>query len=191
MGFQVTCPPNISCPFFLPLFTPTAFCIHASLTIHESKSISRDNNLDLAAGSSWGLYILRSSLYPDSRQVLSTMGSISGKKIRSYIVEHLDPELGPWSTLEYRSIAQDSAKAGVRFFLSSVPTVMSLPPELRDLESLTIEHRSVEKLFQEDKGRVCLLDPAATVELSPEDGTKFDVFLFGGILGIIPMEQSR
>ncbi|KAF6224043.1 hypothetical protein HO133_010617 [Letharia lupina] len=114
------------------------------------------------------------------------MGSISGKKIRSYIVEHLDPELGPWSTLEYRSIAQDSAKAGVRFFLSSVPTVMSLPPELRDLESLTIEHRSVEKLFQEDKGRVCLLDPAATVELSPEDGTKFDVFLFGGILGDDP-----
>ncbi|KAF6238174.1 hypothetical protein HO173_003808 [Letharia columbiana] len=114
------------------------------------------------------------------------MGSISGKKITSYIVEHLDPELGPWSTLEYRSIAQDSAKAGVRFFLSSVPTVMSLPPELRDLESLTIEHRSVEKLFQEDKGRVCLLDPAATVELSPEDGTKFDVFLFGGILGDDP-----
>ncbi|CAD6584470.1 MAG: hypothetical protein ASARMPRED_001777 [Alectoria sarmentosa] len=59
---------------------------------------------------------------------------------------------------------------------------MSLPPELRDFESLTIEHLSVEELFQEDKGRVCLLDPAATVELSPDDGTKFNVFLFGGIL---------
>lgn len=113
------------------------------------------------------------------------MASLPGGKITSYIVEHLDPELGPWSTLEYRSIAQESAEAGVRFFLSSVPRAMSLPPELRDLESLIIEHLSVEELFQEDKGRVCLLDPAATVELSPEDGTKFDVFLFGGILGMI------
>ena len=112
------------------------------------------------------------------------MGSLLGKKINSYVVEHLDPELGPWSTLEYRSIAQESAKAGVKFFLSSVPKVMSLPPELRHLESLIVEHSSVEELFQEDKGRVCLLDPAATVELSPEDGTKFDVFLFGGILGM-------
>ena len=102
----------------------------------------------------------------------------------SYIVEHLDPELGPWSTLEYRSIAQESAEAGVRFILSSVPKVLSLPSELRDLQTLTIEHLSVEEVFQEDKGRVCLLDPAATVELSPEDGVKFDVFLFGGILGI-------
>lgn len=106
----------------------------------------------------------------------------------SYIVEHLDPELGPWSTLEYRSIAQESAKDGVRFLLSSVPKVMSLPPELRDIETLIIEHRSVEELFGEDRGRVCLLDPAATVELSPEDGTKFDVFLFGGILGMIFIE---
>lgn len=119
------------------------------------------------------------------------MASLTGVEVTSYIVEHLDPELGPWSTLEYRSIAQESAKAGVRFFLSSVPQAMSLPPELRDLESLTIEHLSVEELFQEDKGRVCLLDPAATVELSPEDGTKFDVFLFGGILGMMPMEQLK
>ena len=116
------------------------------------------------------------------------MGSVLGKKITSYIVEHLDPELGPWSTLEYQSIAQESAKAGVRFVLSSVPKVMSLPPELRDLESLIVEHSSVEELFREDKGRVCLLDPAATVELCPEDGTKFDVFLFGGILGMMFME---
>ena len=35
-----------------------------------------------------------------------------------------------------------------------------------------------------DKSRVCLLDPSATKELSPEDGETFDVFLFGGILGM-------
>lgn len=93
--------------------------------------------------------------------------------------------------LEYRSIAQESAKAGVKFYLSSVPKIMSLPPEVRDLESLIIEHSSVEELFQEDKGRVCLLDPAATSELSPEDGANFDVFLFGGILGMMPMEYLK
>ncbi|CAF9914251.1 hypothetical protein IMSHALPRED_001862 [Imshaugia aleurites] len=114
------------------------------------------------------------------------MKSLRGNSITSYVVEHLDPELGPWSTLEYRSIAQESAKAGVRFFLSSVPRNISLPPELRDLECLIVEHLSVEELFQDEKGRVCLLDPAAAVELSPEDGTKFDVFLFGGILGDDP-----
>ena len=113
------------------------------------------------------------------------MRDLPDKDITSYIVEHLDPELGPWSTLEYRSIARESAEAGVRFILSSVPKLFSLPSELQDLKSLTVEHSSVEELFQEDKGRVCLLDPTATVELSPEDGAKFDVFLFGGILGII------
>ena len=119
------------------------------------------------------------------------MASFSSEKTITYIVEHLDPELGPWSTLEYRSIAQESAKAGVIFVLSSVPKVISLPPEFQDLESLMIEHISVEELFQEDKGRVCLLDPAAAVELSPEDGSKYDVFLFGGILGMICLERLK
>lgn len=130
--------------------------------------------------------MLRCSLYQETLQTPSKMKSLRGNSITSYVVEHLDPELGPWSTLEYRSIAQESAKAGVRFFLSSVPRNISLPPELRDLECLIVEHLSVEELFQDEKGRVCLLDPAAAVELSPEDGTKFDVFLFGGILGMSP-----
>jgi ribosome biogenesis SPOUT family RNA methylase Rps3 len=41
----------------------------------------------------------------------------------------------------------------------------------------------VEELYASDKSRVCLLDPAAASDLSPEDGDKFDAFLFGGILG--------
>lgn len=34
--------------------------------------------------------------------------------------------------------------------------------------------------------RVCLLDPKAEKELSPEDGEAFDIFLYGGILGDDP-----
>ncbi|EIW68648.1 hypothetical protein TREMEDRAFT_18879, partial [Tremella mesenterica DSM 1558] len=37
-----------------------------------------------------------------------------------------------------------------------------------------------------NKHRVCLLDPKATLPLSPEDKSKFSVFLYGGILGDDP-----
>lgn len=101
-----------------------------------------------------------------------------------YIVEHLDPEFGPWSTLEYRAIAEESEKQAVKFCLSSLPIELELPSELRGTSNLTIEHRGVEDIFHATKERVCLLDPAASDELSPEDGGKFNVFLFGGILGM-------
>lgn len=105
--------------------------------------------------------------------------------LQTYVVEHLDPELGPWSALEYKTIAAESMQAGVKFVLSMVQIAIDLPAELRALPGLVVEHRSVEKIFI-DKERVCLLDPAAKEELSPHDGKAFDVFLFGGILGDDP-----
>lgn len=99
------------------------------------------------------------------------------------MVEHLDPELGQWSALEYACIARESHALGARFLLSSVPAELSgnLPAELVATEGFEVEQRSVEEIYPKDK--VCLLDPSAQVELSPEDGDTFDVFLFGGILG--------
>jgi carboxypeptidase D len=41
----------------------------------------------------------------------------------------------------------------------------------------------VEAIFADQKSKVCLLDPAAKQELSPEDADIFEVYLFGGILG--------
>ena len=111
------------------------------------------------------------------------MEGIRNNRNRVYVVEHLDPELGPWSALEYQAIAQESASAGVTFCLSSVPRELELPAELREMRSLIIENRSVETVFKDDKERVCLLDPKGKAELSPEDSAKFNVFLFGGILG--------
>lgn len=107
----------------------------------------------------------------------------AGKK--TYVVEHLDPELGPWSSLEYVAIAEESRDAGVRFCLSSVPEQLSLPQRLLDIPGVVVEHRSVEVVYAKQMDRVCLLDPAAAEELRPEDGQKFDVFLFGGILGML------
>ncbi|KAE8454089.1 hypothetical protein EG329_007867 [Mollisiaceae sp. DMI_Dod_QoI] len=105
---------------------------------------------------------------------------------KSYIVEHLDEELGPWSELEYVNIAKESHEAGAQFCLSSVPPSLVLPEALKAVPGFIADGRSVETLYANDKSRVCLLDPSATKELSPEDGEIFDVFLFGGILGDDP-----
>ncbi|MCJ1377651.1 hypothetical protein MMC17_000747 [Xylographa soralifera] len=105
---------------------------------------------------------------------------------KTYVVEHLDPELGPWSSLEYQAIATETAEAGSRFCLSSVSKSLELPKELQNVPTLLIENRSVEEIYKLEKDRVCLLDPAAPSELHVEDAALFDVFLFGGILGDDP-----
>ncbi|KEZ45204.1 hypothetical protein SAPIO_CDS2664 [Scedosporium apiospermum] len=104
----------------------------------------------------------------------------------TYIVEHLDPELGPWSELEYIAIAKESHAAGCTFCLSSLPPTFKTPPSLAAEPAFKSDSRSVEELYGDDKSRVCLLDPSAAKDLSPEDGKTFDVFLFGGILGDDP-----
>ena len=102
----------------------------------------------------------------------------------TFVVEHLDPELGPWSTLEYACIACESHNRGARFLLSSVPAELQMPADLATTKGLEVEQRSVEEIFADRKDKVCLLDPSAKAELSPEDGDTFEVFLFGGILGM-------
>lgn len=102
---------------------------------------------------------------------------------KTFIVEHLDDELGPWSELEYITIAKESNEAGAKFCLSSVPPSLVVPKALQEVPGFTTDGRSVETLYAETKSRVCLLDPSAEKELSPEDGELFDTYLFGGILG--------
>ena len=97
---------------------------------------------------------------------------------KTYIVEHLDEELGPWSELEYVTIAIESRQAGAKFCLSSVSPSLALPEALMAVPGFTAEAASVETLYADDKSRVCLLDPSATNELTPEDGETFHVFLF-------------
>ncbi|KAK2003258.1 DUF431-domain-containing protein [Colletotrichum falcatum] len=105
---------------------------------------------------------------------------------KTYIVEHLDPELGPWSELEYIAIAKETHAAAGTFLLSSLPSSFVVPDKLKQVPAFKAEGRGVEELYAQDKSRVCLLDPAAASDLSPDDGEKFDAFLFGGILGDDP-----
>jgi ribosome biogenesis SPOUT family RNA methylase Rps3 len=106
---------------------------------------------------------------------------MSAKK--TFIVEHLDPELGPWSELEYIAIAKESQATNTAFILSSLPDGFQVPGALQNVEAFTAEKRGVEELYAAKKDKVCLLDPAAAKDLCPEDGETFDAFLFGGILG--------
>ena len=103
---------------------------------------------------------------------------------KTYVVEHLDDDLGDWSALEYQTIAEESAASNAKFCLSSVPNELELPSSIKHIPGMVIEHRSVEEICASAKDRVCLLDPAAKLEMSPEDGKTFDIFLFGGILGL-------
>lgn len=107
---------------------------------------------------------------------------------KTYIVEHLDPELGQWSELEYAAIARETQRSGNTFMLSSLPAEFRVPDKLAEIPAFKAETRGVEDIYGTDelKARVCLLDPQAEKDLNPDDKREFDVFLFGGILGDDP-----
>lgn len=102
---------------------------------------------------------------------------------KTFVVEHLDPELEEWSSLEYAAVASECHDTGTQFLLSSVPESLKLPQNLQQAKGLHVETRGIEEIYADRKDKVCLLDPAAAQDLSPEDGDAFDIFLFGGILG--------
>ncbi|EXL84824.1 carboxypeptidase D [Fusarium oxysporum f. sp. conglutinans race 2 54008] len=89
---------------------------------------------------------------------------------KTFIVEHLDPELGPWSELEYLAIARETQATHGSFILSSLPSTFQVPTDLASNPAFTAEQRGVEELYAANKSRVCLLDPSAALDLSPEDG---------------------
>ncbi|KAK7749172.1 hypothetical protein SLS62_008353 [Diatrype stigma] len=105
---------------------------------------------------------------------------------KTYIVEHLDPELGPWSELEYACVARETQETAndSRFVLSSLSAALDLPDALTRVPAFAAERRGVEDMYPGDaaRARVCLLDPQADEDLAPADAAAFDVFLFGGIL---------
>ena len=103
----------------------------------------------------------------------------------TFVVEHLDPELGPWSALEYKTIADESRREGCSFILSSVPASLLSSHELQSVGA-DVKSESIETYFADRKHRVCLLDPQADKELAPSASQEFDTFLFGGILGDDP-----
>lgn len=104
---------------------------------------------------------------------------------KTYVVEHLDPELEEWQVLEYTTIANECVEANASFKLTGVPQSLleTLPKHLAALATSS----TVEQIYgAEGKNRICLLDPKGASDLAPKDSDDFDVFLFGGILGDDP-----
>ena len=126
---------------------------------------------------------------PDMTALGLQQPATGGGSMKTYVVEHLDPECGPWSTLEYITIAKESTDAGAAFCLSSAPLDLDIPDSVKAVRGFNIDHRSVEDVYHDRKDRVCLLDPAAKEELKPADAEDFDVFVFGGILGTKPITR--
>ena len=74
------------------------------------------------------------------------------KKPKTYIVEHLDPELESWSALEYSTIARETHATGSRFILSGVPPSTPIPPEVAARLGRSLD--SVEKLWTRALGKL-------------------------------------
>ncbi|EDK38817.1 conserved hypothetical protein [Meyerozyma guilliermondii ATCC 6260] len=103
-----------------------------------------------------------------------------------YVIEHMEEGFSEWVILEYTQIIKEVGKENL--ILTSLPSAVTeadIPKRLLDLglQWTTKECVEIEGL---EKNNVCLLDPAAETELTPEDSEKFDFFVFGGILGSHP-----
>lgn len=105
-----------------------------------------------------------------------------------YIIEHMEDGFSEWVTLEYSRIIRDVGKENL--LLTSLPagtTEKDIPSRLLDLGLQWTKEECINidpgKFVKE---KVCLLDPAAEIDLTPEDSDKFEYFVFGGILGSHP-----
>jgi ribosome biogenesis SPOUT family RNA methylase Rps3 len=86
--------------------------------------------------------------------------------------------IGPSSQLHFTSLSQSSIPPLQKYLETTTPSSSS-KAHLHTDPILTL----VEKLGS-TSAKVCLLDPRAPKELAPEDGETFDIFLYGGILGM-------
>jgi len=87
-----------------------------------------------------------------------------------FIIEHLDPKLWKWSSIEYKHIVSIIGKKNVLFTNLNSKNFPSTPKHVMDLEL----------------DRPCILDPFAKKTLTPADAKKFSDFIFGGVLGDNP-----
>ncbi|KAI7889609.1 SAM-dependent RNA methyltransferase [Mucor mucedo] len=102
----------------------------------------------------------------------------------SYIIEHMEDAMHEWCALEYKHMLQKIGPDHL-YFTSLTDKCMNegMPEELKSAKCHQIDVLNLPGVKHEE---ICLLDPAGTSELAPEDGDKFKYFLFGGILGDHP-----
>lgn len=95
-----------------------------------------------------------------------------------FIIEHLEPQVGEWTLIEYTHISKIVGKENLHF---------TNVKDLKDRETLSslgkVSKESVKELGLND---ACILDPESPHLLSPQNARPFKYFIFGGILGDNP-----
>lgn len=107
--------------------------------------------------------------------------------IMKYIIEHMEEGFSEWVTLEYSQIIRDVGADNL--ILTSLPASTSEKDIPERLLALGLQWTTKECVAIDggvETTRVCLLDPGSDEELAPQDASKFDYFVFGGILGSHP-----
>lgn len=123
----------------------------------------------------------------------------------TFVIEHMEEDEGhslpKWVLLEYKHmlslagqgnkvcfthLSQSSCAAIQKGFESVANSVGTQKSSEATFEATSISILEYMKLQGVPMNRVCLLDPRGSKELSPEDGSEFEWFLFGGILGDDP-----
>lgn len=104
------------------------------------------------------------------------------------IIEHLDPEIFPWSLLEYKHISKLMGKENVLFTHVANKKDQQLLAALGEVKKESFKILASKHHKQFNIKRICVLDPAAEKPLQPEDADIFDYFVFGGVLGNDPMD---
>lgn len=92
----------------------------------------------------------------------------------SFVIEHLEPRVFKWCRLEYAHISKWVGRRNLLFTNTRSSVLNALG---------SVNPKSVKDLRFE---RACVLDPESDVLLTPEIASKFDFFIFGGILGDDP-----
>jgi len=121
----------------------------------------------------------------------------------AYVIEHMEEDdessksIPKWVELEYKHMQDLAGSQSSIYFTHVSPTsqvsLNRLFPETTgndakaSVSAHTISVLDLMKSKDVPLEKVCLLDPKATQEISPEDGNGvFEWFLFGGILGDDP-----
>ena len=97
-----------------------------------------------------------------------------------YILEHCDKELFPWSLIEYKRISKFVGKNSLWF------------TNIKDKDKNKLQNYG--KVFETSVksmqlDNACILDPEASILLSPSDKNKFKYIIIGGILGDYPLRK--
>jgi len=102
------------------------------------------------------------------------------KERKIFIIEHLEPELYPWCIIEYKHISKIVGKRNLWFTNMKQKKIKKLKKFGR------ITTSSVKLLNLKN---TCVLDPESPRVLTPKKASKFNYFIFGGILGDNPPKR--